>query len=138
MLNDLIINKFKEIIKLQEIDNFTEYSFSIVFLRDIHEGYLSLKDADNEQSKFANNLKNIDKGINSIEKKLFPSNIRLFFTAREKFLNSIKNRLFPIKNLELKPEQELEPELEPELEAELDPKPKPKYRKFSLKLCEEF
>ena len=45
------------------------------FLRDINEGYLSLKDADDEQTKFANKLKSINKGIKSIKKKLFLSNI---------------------------------------------------------------
>ena len=38
---------------------------------------------------------NLDKGIKLIEKKLFQSNIGLFFTARKKFL--IANKLFPIK-----------------------------------------
>ena len=69
MLQDLIIKKLKEFIKLQdiiktdelyhkskrrEIYNFSEYSVSIVFLRNIHEGYLSLEDADN----FATELNN--------------------------------------------------------------------------------
>ena len=44
-----------------------EYSFPIIFLRDIHEGYLSLKDDDDEQSKFANKLKS----IKSIAKSYF-------------------------------------------------------------------
>ena len=72
MLNDLIINKLKEIIKLlgiiktdelyykpkrRKIYNFSEYFLPIVFLRD-------------EQSKFANKLKNIEKDIKSIEKKV--------------------------------------------------------------------
>ena len=71
MLNDSIFNKLKEIIKLQDIVktdelcykskrrkifNFSEYSLAIVFLKDVHEGYLSLKDADDEQIKFANKL----------------------------------------------------------------------------------
>ena len=34
--------------------NFTEYFLAIIFSKDIHEGYLSLKNADDEQSKFAN------------------------------------------------------------------------------------
>ena len=85
ILNDLIINKLKQIIKLQDIIktgylyyksksrkiyHFTEYSLPI-FLRDMHEGYLSLKDADDVQSKFANKLKSIGKGIKSIEKKSY-------------------------------------------------------------------
>ena len=38
----------------------------LIFLRDIHEGYLSLEDADNEQSIFASELKNFDKGIKAV------------------------------------------------------------------------
>ena len=34
--------------------NFTEYFSDIIFSKDIREGYLSLKNADDEQSKFAN------------------------------------------------------------------------------------
>ena len=33
----------------------------LLFLRDIHEGNFSLKDAEDEQIKFANTLKNLDK-----------------------------------------------------------------------------
>ena len=33
----------------------------------MHERYLSLKYADNEQIKFANELKNLDKGVKLIE-----------------------------------------------------------------------
>ena len=43
-------------------------------LRDINEEYLSLKDADDEQSKFANeskNIDNIDKGVRSVRKRFF-------------------------------------------------------------------
>ena len=34
---------------------------NIVFLRDIYEGHLSLKDADDKQSNFAAKLKNLVK-----------------------------------------------------------------------------
>ena len=34
--------------------SFTVYFLAIIFSKDIHEGYLSLKNADDEQSKFAN------------------------------------------------------------------------------------
>ena len=37
-------------------------SWPIVYLRDIHEGYLSLKDVYDEQSNFATKLKSLDKG----------------------------------------------------------------------------
>ena len=68
-----------------------------MFLRDIHEGYLSLKDTNDEQIKFPNKLKSIDKSIKLIEKKFFLSNIGLSFTAREKILNNLTNRLLRTK-----------------------------------------
>ena len=64
-------------------------------LRDTHEGHLSLKDADNKQSNFVNELKNFDKGIKTTKKKLI--NLGLLFSARENVLNNFKSRLFPIK-----------------------------------------
>ena len=103
--------------------NFTEYFLDIIFSKDIHEGYLSLKNVDDEQSKFANKWKNIVKGVKSVEKKLFLSNIGLFFSARQSILNNFRDRLVPLKNLE--PEPELEPK--PELKTE------PKHRKSALK-----
>ena len=72
----------------------------------MHQGYFLLKYADDEQTKFANKLRNIDKGIKPVEKKLFISNIGLFFTAREKVHNNFKNRLFQIKYIALEPEWE--------------------------------
>ena len=59
-MSDLIIDRLKEIVKLQNIKSYEldyKYSWPITFLRDIHERYLSLKDVDNEQSKFANELR---------------------------------------------------------------------------------
>ena len=85
-MSDLIRVKLKEIVELQDIIkkddlnyelkhiktyNFSKYSLSIVFLRDIHEGHLSIEKADNKQSNFANELRNFDKGIKTLEKSLF-------------------------------------------------------------------
>ena len=42
-----------------------------MFLRDIHEGHLSIEGADNKQSKHANELKNFDKGTKTLDKKSF-------------------------------------------------------------------
>ena len=68
-LNDLIINKLKEIMQLQnniKLDdleyatkrrknyNFSRYSLTIVFLKDIHEINLSLEYADEEKIQLAN------------------------------------------------------------------------------------
>ena len=87
--------------------------YLLFFFRNIHEGYLSLKDVDDEKSKFADKLKNIDRGMKLVEKKLFLSKIVLFFTAREKF--NFRNRLIPIKRLDS------EPKSEPKSELELEP-----------------
>ena len=85
-MNDLIRANLKVIVELQDIIkkdglnykskhrktyNFCKYSLPVVFLRDIHEGYLSLENADLKQSKFANELNNFDKGIKRLEKKVF-------------------------------------------------------------------
>ena len=40
----------------------------LLFLRDIHESNLALKDADREQGKFVNKLKGIVKGRKPVEK----------------------------------------------------------------------
>ena len=86
MINDLIRDKWKEIVKLQDIIetcnlsykwksrkiyHFSEYSFSIVFLKDVHEGHLSLENADDVLSNLAAKFKNLDKSKKTIEKELF-------------------------------------------------------------------
>ena len=48
-----IINQIAKVLRFYWI------FFDYCFLRDIHEAYLSLKDADDEQSKLANKLKSI-------------------------------------------------------------------------------
>ena len=68
-MNDLICAKLKEIVEFLDIIikddlnykskcgntyNFSKYSLPIGFLRDIHEGHLSIEKADNKQSNFAN------------------------------------------------------------------------------------
>ena len=47
-----------------------EYSLPI-FLRDIHEGHLSLKHADNGHSNFVAKTKSLDKGNKQLKKGLF-------------------------------------------------------------------
>ena len=54
------------------------------FLRDIHEVYLSLKDADNEQRNCAAKIKNLNKGKKNNWKIVFLNNLGLFFSARQK------------------------------------------------------
>ena len=73
-MNNLIINKLKEIIKLPDIIKtddlynicrrklviLVNVLLPIAFLRDIHERYLLLKHVDYKQIKVANELKNIE------------------------------------------------------------------------------
>ena len=54
--------------KCEKTYNFSTYLLPIAFIRDIHEEYLSLEDADNKHSNFATELKHFDKGIKAIEK----------------------------------------------------------------------
>ena len=74
-MKDLIRAKLKEIVELQNVKkydlnykskrektyNFSNYSVPIAFFRDIHEGNLSLGDADFKQSNSATELKNYEK-----------------------------------------------------------------------------
>ena len=84
-MNDLM-RKLKEIVNLKDIIetdypryksnsikvyNFSEYSLPIVSLKDIHEGHLSLKHVDDEQSSFPAKIKNLDKGKKNFEKVFF-------------------------------------------------------------------
>ena len=56
------------------------------FLIDIHDGYLSLQDADNEQNNFATELKNFVKGTKAIEKKYFLNELDYILVQGKKFL----------------------------------------------------
>ena len=124
-MNDLIRAKLKEFVELQDIIkkddlnykskcretyNFSKYLLPIVFLRDIYEGHLSIEKAGNNQSNFANELRNFDKGIKTLENKSFLNKLGSLFGAREKGLNFFKSRLFPIKNLDKIPTREPTPE----------------------------
>ena len=42
--------------------------YLLIFLRDIHEGYLSLEDADDEQCNLVAKLNNLDKGTRELKK----------------------------------------------------------------------
>ena len=73
LMNDLIRANLKEIVELKDIIkkdslnskskrgktyNLSKYSLPIIFLRNIHEGHLSVENVDTKQSNFANELKN--------------------------------------------------------------------------------
>ena len=74
LMNDLIHDKLKETVIFQHIIktdnlsykaknrknyNFSEYSLSTAFLRNIHGGHLTLEDAGDKQNNFAAKLKNL-------------------------------------------------------------------------------
>ena len=82
-MNDLICARLKEMVHLQDIIktdeqhynsapgkvyNFSEYSLSIAFLRDIHQRYLSFKNANDEKSSFATKIRNLDEGKKQLKK----------------------------------------------------------------------
>ena len=109
-MNDLICFKLKEIVKLQDIVKKDDLKYRserakmlvnihhlVFFLRDIHNGYLSLEKTDNKQSNFVNELKNFEKDTKTLEKRSFLNNLGLLFSAREKLLDNFQSRLFPMK-----------------------------------------
>ena len=53
------------------INQNVEKLFTYYFLRDIHEGYQSLDDADDEQSNFAAKLNSLDKGKKQLKNSFF-------------------------------------------------------------------
>ena len=74
------IAQLKDIIKIDDLNykskcgktyNSAKYSLPIAFLRDIHEGYVSLENADFQQSNFALELKQFEKFKKTLEKKSF-------------------------------------------------------------------
>ena len=65
----------------------------MLFKRYIDEGYLSLKDADDEKSKFGNKSKSIDEDKKALEKPLFLSNIGFLFTEKN-VVNILKTDYF--------------------------------------------
>ena len=80
LMNDLICDKLKEIVNWQDIIKKKKFEKFIIlvnilcvlfFLRDIHEGHLSLKDADDEQRIFAAKIKNLDKVKIQLNKTFF-------------------------------------------------------------------
>ena len=58
-----------------------------MFLRKIHNGYLSLWEGDNNESNFADELENFEKGAKTqkhLQKSFFKNNLVLLSTAKKK------------------------------------------------------
>ena len=56
---------------VEKVIVFVNILYLLLFLRDVNEGYVSLKDPDDKQSKFAYELKNADKDVKSVENRFF-------------------------------------------------------------------
>ena len=84
-MNDFILDRLKEINQLQnsiklnnlnyKVKSGKNYNFSItslpsIFLRNIHTGVISIKDADKEESKLFKELSNINKSEKQVDKSL--------------------------------------------------------------------
>ena len=84
---------------------------------------MTLKDADEEQSKLVNKFKST-----------FLNNVGFFLSAREKILNNFESKIFLIKNL-----NNPTPVPAPEPARKSAPEPtKEQTRKSLFKLCENF
>ena len=92
-----------------------------MFLRDIHKENLTLKDANEEQSKSFNELKGTNKDMKTTEKKSFLNNIGLCLSVRKKLLNKFKRKIFPIKNINKMPPPKQSPAPAPEPGQTLEP-----------------
>ena len=93
-----------------------------------------MENADDEQSNLVAKSKNLDEGkknqIKQTNEKgfFFWNNWGLILGAREKVLNNLKGRFFPIKNLDKVPTPEPSPEPTQEIGKEIT-----KGKKFELK-----
>ena len=87
----------------------TEYTYDFrnfrrirTFSRDIYEGKISLKEADEDQSSLVNKIKNFNyktrpqNDNKKQEKEIFLKNLHNFFGGREKFLKAFTSKIFLI------------------------------------------
>ena len=86
MQNDIKLDDLEYTSKRGKRYNFSKCTLPTVFLRHIHDGNLSLKDANEEQGLLANELK--DMGKMPVKKNIFLKNAGLIFSVREKILNN--------------------------------------------------
>ena len=66
----------------------------LFFLRDIHEGQLSLEDTDEKQSNFASKLQNLSKSKKAIEKEFLKITLDYYLVQEKKFLITLKADYF--------------------------------------------
>ena len=92
------------------------------------------------QNYFVTESKKLDKGIKTIGKRSFLSNLGLFFSSREKVLNNFRSKLFPVRILDKIPIREatFESAFEPAPEIAKATKVKTKQEISPLKLREDF
>ena len=91
-LNDLIINKLKKIMQLQNNVKIRpsrnvqqkEENVTFCFLRYLNKVNLPLENAEEEQTQLANWLKNMGKGKTAVEKKPYLKKSGLLFSVKEK------------------------------------------------------
>ena len=100
----MVINKVKEIFKLQDIIKTVKKSnrkklvlvniLYFYFLRDLLEGYLSSEDAGDEKSKFSNEVNNIDKSPKLAGKGFLINNINNFLLQEKNLFITLKADFF--------------------------------------------
>ena len=101
----------KTVYRVELVYRASEYTYSFqnfrtikTFGRDIYNGEITLKEADEEQSSLLNEIRNFrdktkpqDEGKKKQKKKDVLKNLYNFFEGREKFLNAFDSKIFPIK-----------------------------------------
>ena len=93
--NNIKLDDLEYRVKREKRYNFSKYSIPIVFQRDIHEGNVSLEDADEEQSQFVNELKDMGKGKIPVLKKICFKECRIISSCKRKtFLITLKIKYF--------------------------------------------
>ena len=84
--------------KAKKKRNFGKISLPTTFPKYIHANFLSIANADKEQSNLFKELCEMSKGEKLLEKLPFIENVILLLDAREKVVNSFKSNLFPTEN----------------------------------------
>ena len=111
---------------------FYKYEYlPVAFLRDTHDGSWSLEDANKRKIQLANEFKDMGEGKIPVEKRALLKNAVLLISARKKYLNNFKGKIFRTKN----PELTLEPEPEQESESTAFATPEPSKETAKISQC---